>query len=377
MAWEALVHDPAGPAHLVHDGRALAVALLDAGRVHEDRERADEPHATLDHQRDVLVTGQQAVLDRPHALLDGQSQAGPAVGVGGSVSSGPMRLFDGGADLLARVGARGRHGAGRADAAGDEDLHVVGTATEVLARAAADLVDAIVAGERPAVAVVGGETAARHQETRPGDHARLDGIAHVDVEEVFLAHHSHRRRPGGEVSTQVDRGGERLRHGPAAELAELIAEARDDRGVAVAVDEPGHHEAIREIEWLGAGRRGRAVDWSNGRDPIPVDDDHRVANRHRGDAVEEGSAADRADAHARQGLSPVFFNVILRTTQLPVPSLTLSHPRSSRSEISWSSTLFVVDDANIRVGAPPCRSIRACRAFTLLPVVPYSMLAIH
>ena len=67
---------PPSPAHLVHDGRTLAVALLDAGRVHEDRERADEPHAALDHQRDVLVAGQEPVLDRAHALLDREAQPG-------------------------------------------------------------------------------------------------------------------------------------------------------------------------------------------------------------------------------------------------------------------------------------------------------------
>src|SRR5439155_20938649 len=123
-----------------------------------------------------------------------------------------------------------------------------------------------------------------------------------------------------------------------------------------------HHEAVREIEGLGPGRRGRAVDGSNGRDPIPVDDDHRVANRRRADAVEEHPAADRADAHGLciSGRALEIIGLALRATSSPpsglvagllqrhlagdpaaVPSLTLSNPRSSRSEISWSSTLFV------------------------------------
>src|SRR5437867_3135986 len=75
---EILVHDPAGPADLVHDGRALSVALLDARRVHEDPEGAHEPRPALDHQRDVLVASQRAVLDRRDTFLDGEPQAGAA-----------------------------------------------------------------------------------------------------------------------------------------------------------------------------------------------------------------------------------------------------------------------------------------------------------
>src|SRR6185295_7282039 len=157
VAREVLVHHPARPAHLVHDGWALAVAALDAAGMQEDGERGDEPGAALDHARDVLVVGQRGVLDRRHALLHGQPQPGSAVGVGGGVGAGAVGFFHGGANLLARVGAGGGHGAGRADAAGDEDLHVVGAAAEILARAAADLVHAVVAGQRPAVAVVGGQ----------------------------------------------------------------------------------------------------------------------------------------------------------------------------------------------------------------------------
>jgi len=199
------------------------------------------------------------------------------MGVGGGVGAGPMRLLDGGADLLARVGARRGHRARRADTAGDEDLHVVRAAPEVLARAAAHLVDAVVAGERSSVAVVSGEAAAGDQEARPGDHARLDGVAHLDVEEVLLAHDPHRRRPRGEVRAQIGGRGERLGHGAAAELAELIAEARHDRGMAVTVDEPGHDESIREVERLGAGRRRRPVGRADGRDAIAIDDDHCIA----------------------------------------------------------------------------------------------------
>ena len=112
VAGEVLGHDPARPVQLVHDGRALAVAALDAGRVQEDPERADQPHAALDHERDVLVGGERAVLDGAHAFLHGQPQPGAAVGVSGRVAADAVGLLHRRPDLLARVGAGGRRGAG-------------------------------------------------------------------------------------------------------------------------------------------------------------------------------------------------------------------------------------------------------------------------
>ena len=54
---EVLVSEPAGPAHLLHDRRALAVSALDALGVEEDREGRDEPDAALLDEGDVLVGG--------------------------------------------------------------------------------------------------------------------------------------------------------------------------------------------------------------------------------------------------------------------------------------------------------------------------------
>src|SRR5206468_7131803 len=101
-----------------------AVAALDALRVKEDRERRDEPDAALLDERDVLVGGERAVLDGADAFFDRKAQPGPAVRVGRGVGAGAVGLLDRRADLLARVAAAGRHGARRAHAAGDEDLHV-------------------------------------------------------------------------------------------------------------------------------------------------------------------------------------------------------------------------------------------------------------
>ncbi len=110
VAREVLVDETARPAHLLHDGGAPPVALLDARRVQEDPEGADEPDAALDHQRDVLVR-RRARRARwcPRPPRTASRSPGPAVGVGGRVRARALRLLDGGADLLARVGARGRH----------------------------------------------------------------------------------------------------------------------------------------------------------------------------------------------------------------------------------------------------------------------------
>src|SRR5207247_5331332 len=132
-------------------------------------------------QRCALGAGQRAVLDGPHARPDREPQTRPAVGVSGRIGAGPFRLFHGGADLVPRVRARRGHGTWRADAARDEDLHVVGAAPEVLARAAAHFVDAVVARQRATVAVVGGEAPAGHQQPRGAADTRVVGVAGVDV----------------------------------------------------------------------------------------------------------------------------------------------------------------------------------------------------
>src|SRR5262249_46984184 len=192
------------------------------------------------------------------ALAHGELQAGAAVRVRRRIRADALGLFHRGTDLLARVGAARGHGARRAHAAGDEDLHVIRAAAQVLARATPDFLDAGVARQPPSGAVVGRETAPRDEQPRAGNHPGVDRIANVDVDEMLLAHDPHRRRAGREVSPQIARRGQRLRHRSAAELAELIALTRDDRCVRVAIDETGHHETVTEIERLGA-RRERAT----------------------------------------------------------------------------------------------------------------------
>src|SRR5262249_33591041 len=145
VSGKVLRDDAARPADLVHDDGPMAVALLDAGGMHEDRERADEPDTVLDHQRDVLVAGQRTVLDGPHAFAHRALPPRAAVRGGRRIGAAAVGLLPRRADLVARVRAPGRHGTGRADSAGDEDLHVVGAAAEVLARAAPDVVHPVVA----------------------------------------------------------------------------------------------------------------------------------------------------------------------------------------------------------------------------------------
>ena len=58
--------------------------------------------------------------------------------------------------------------------------------------------------------------------------------------------------------------------GALAQLADLIAHAGHDRDVAVRVDQAGHHEAVAEVDDLGAGRSGRRRRGADGRDAAAV-----------------------------------------------------------------------------------------------------------
>src|SRR5439155_709822 len=81
---------------------------------------------------------------------------------------------------------------GGAHAARHEDLHVIGAAAQVLPGAATDAVHAVVARQRAAVPVVGGQAAPGHEQPRTDDDPGLDGLAHLHVDEVLLAHDPHR-----------------------------------------------------------------------------------------------------------------------------------------------------------------------------------------
>src|SRR5262249_37081954 len=157
-----------------------------------------------------------------------------------------------------------------------------------------NLVDAVVARQRATVPVVRSQPASGHEQSRPEDYAGLDGIAHVDVDEVLLAHDAHRGRAGGKIAAQIARGRERLRHGAAAELTELVALARDERGVAVAVDETRHDEPIAEIEDVPPGFARAAGGGLDTGDASVSHHDQRVAQGRRARAVEQRAAADRS-----------------------------------------------------------------------------------
>jgi hypothetical protein len=114
---------------------------------------------------------------------------------------------------------------------------------------------------------------------------------------VLLAHDPHRGRAGGEILPQVARRGQRLRHRPPAELAELITEPRDDRGVRVTIDQAGHHEAIAQIERAGAGWGRRGVGAPHRGDAAVGDDDARVTERGCAGTVEQRAAPDGPHGH--------------------------------------------------------------------------------
>ena len=274
-----------------------AVAPLDAVLVHEDRERADQPGAMLLHQGDVVVGGEPGVLDRGDPLLHAEAQARPPVGVGRRVLAGALRLLDRGPDLLAGVDARVERGAGRADPAGGEDLHVVRPALEVLAHPAADRVDPVEGGVGAAVSVARGDAARAAEQPRPRDHPRLDRLPHLDVEEALLGHHPQRGGAGGQVAAQVRGRPQGLGDNVLPELGDLVSVTRHDRDVAVGVHQARHHEAIAPVEHLRPRGHGRGRGRAGGGDLAAVHHDHRLAHGVRAGGVEERTAADRPERH--------------------------------------------------------------------------------
>ena len=185
---EVRADDLACPVHLLEDRRPAAIPLLDSRRMEQDAEGADQPRVPVDHERDVVVGGQRAVLDGADPFLEREAEPEPAVGVRGHVRAGALGLLDRGANLLAAVARGLERGAGAGDAARREDLDVVGPVLEVLAHAAPDAVDAVEARQRPPVAVARGDATRGAEEPRARDRADLDRLPEVDVEEVLLGH---------------------------------------------------------------------------------------------------------------------------------------------------------------------------------------------
>ena len=101
------------------------------------------------------------------------------------------------------------------------------------------------------------------------------------------------RAPGGRGRGRAGRAGRRAGH---------------DRGVTVAVDQPGHHEPVAEVEHLGAGRRRGA----DGGDATVLHGDHGIADRGGAGTVEERATADRADRH----VSPVDADAVVAPRRL-------------------------------------------------------------
>jgi hypothetical protein len=133
---------------------------------------------------------------------------------------------------------------------------VVGAAPEVLARPSPDLVDAVVAGQRPH------RDRCWRPRPRPATSRRGPAITPASI----ASRMSMSRKcsspitrivvvPAGEVRSQVGGRRERLGHRPTAELAKLIAEPRHDRRVAVTVDEPGITNRLSDREARTRRRR--------------------------------------------------------------------------------------------------------------------------
>src|SRR5450631_1290583 len=101
--------------------------------------------------------------------------------------------------------------------------------SEVLARAAADLIDSIEGRDGAPVPVAGRHAAGRAQQSRSRNGAGLDGLAQVDIQEVLFGHRTQGGRAGRQVTPKIPHRAERLPRDWLAHLARLVAIPGYDR----------------------------------------------------------------------------------------------------------------------------------------------------
>jgi len=207
------------------------------------------------------------------------------VGVRCNVGAPAFGLLDDGADLVQRERRAVQAGAA-GDAPGREDLEEVGSPGKVFTGGTAHLVWAVEPPAASAMPVRRGEAPGCDREPRALQVTVGDGLAGVDVEPVLLAHDA---KSGGariQVPAQVARDAQGLSTGRLPQLPQLVAPGRDDREVCVSVDEPGHHEQVREVDDVSSGRRGTV------NDRVVFDHQRRICHRVGPGRVEEPPAVD-------------------------------------------------------------------------------------
>ena len=207
--------------------------------------------------------------------------------------------------------------------AGDVDLDPVHAELDLAAHFGGDLSrcphhlavadQAFVGYQPPGGAAGGGEQGvAAGGHARPGDNARLDGVAqvHADFKEAVGVQKA--RDPGAQQLAHVgggDDGGEAL---PAMKEQLIVGTRLIEADVAVGVDQPRHEGEALGIDALALALRRRAADLD---DAFALDDHIRLARR-RAQAVDDRAVFD--DAHCwwllAEGLYPMneSFGVFLR-----------------------------------------------------------------
>lgn len=244
-------------------------------------------HPATDHLRQhLLVDGgpvggdPRAMLDRVDPGVDGVADPGSAMGVGGDGPPEPVRLGDGGGDLVGgELGMPGCRPTGH-EPARCHHLDDVRPRSHVNVGRLADLIDPVrLAAHEPAVTARRRDGAGGNEEPGSRHVARRDRLLHVDVEEIAGAELPGRRHPGIEEFTGGGSHAEK-------ELGIVPGLHVGDGGVGavepevdVGVDEPGE-EGPGNLDVLGVGA-GRILGLPPGTDEgdeLTVDDDASVVD---------------------------------------------------------------------------------------------------
>src|SRR6202012_988083 len=175
------------------------IRAFNALRVEQDREGPDDPDVLAQNAFELLLMDKSTVLDGAHAFLDAKVESGPAMRMRSNISIRPRRLFDGGGDLLARVGAGMQRLARAARTTRCKQLDEVGALRQILPRQLPDLGGAVRRPQTDAVAMRCRERDARRDNARPRNEAVRDCLLEIDVDIVFFAHDAR----GGDAGAHV------------------------------------------------------------------------------------------------------------------------------------------------------------------------------
>src|SRR5438445_1823710 len=211
----------------------------------DDEERRHERDAAVLDERYGLLVEHRRMLERIDARLGGDAHTTCPVRVRRDAQASAMRFLDRRGRLFRGVLRDLRRRSTAEDAAGGEELDHARARMHLLAHGLADLIRTVCdPAHLETVPARRRDAATRRDDPRTFERAALDRPAQLDDHRTIRAEIA----DGGDTGTQRGaRVAEGLERRQGVALLHLRGEVRIavEREMAVAVDEPGHHESAR------------------------------------------------------------------------------------------------------------------------------------